>query len=201
MKIQQLFIATKNKGKVREFSTFFDGKGIEIKSLLDLADDIDVVEDGSTFEENAIKKAEEIGRMIGKPVLADDSGLEVDALGGRPGIYSARYVGSAKNDQDNMDKVLDELKGIPVEERTARFVCVLAIYTPGAETKTVRGTCEGVIANEPIGEHGFGYDPIFYIPSLQKTMAQLDKEEKNKISHRANALSLLNIKWENWFKD
>lgn len=198
MMMDELFIATNNKGKVKEFAAFFEDKGIKVKSLLDLESPIDVVEDGETFEENAKKKAEEIGRAIGKPVIADDSGLEVDALEGRPGIYSARYAGPEKNDNENMVKVLQELEGVPEENRTARFVCVLAVYIPGEETRTVRGTCEGVIAMNPIGNHGFGYDPIFYVPSLNKTMAQIEKVDKNKLSHRANALRLLEKKWDSW---
>jgi XTP/dITP diphosphohydrolase len=191
MKVDHIFIATKNKGKVREFELFFQNKGIEVKSLLDLEEDIDVVEDGQTFEENAVKKAEEIGKWIGSPVLADDSGLEVDALEGKPGIYSARFAGPEKSDKKNNEKLLQELQGLSAEKRTARFVCVLAVYVPGGNTATYRGTCEGIIAEEPRGSNGFGYDPLFYLPSLDKTMAELDKSEKNKLSHRANALKVL----------
>ncbi|WP_307328906.1 XTP/dITP diphosphatase [Evansella vedderi] len=196
--MDQLFIATSNSGKVREFAAFFDSKGIKVKSLHDLESSIDVVEDGDTFEENAMKKAEEIGQAIGQVVIADDSGLEVDALNGRPGIYSARYAGTGKDDQANMTKILEELEGVPDCKRSARFVCVLAVYIPGKETKTVRGTCEGVIGKEPVGMNGFGYDPIFYLPEWNKTMAQLEREEKNKISHRANALKLLEENWDSW---
>ncbi|UTR11295.1 XTP/dITP diphosphatase [Evansella sp. LMS18] len=194
MKVDHIFIATKNKGKVREFELFFQKKGIEVKSLLDLEEDIDVLEDGQTFEENAVKKAEVIGKRIGSPVLADDSGLEVDALEGRPGIYSARFAGPEKSDEKNNEKLLQELKGLPAEKRTARFVCVLAVYVPGGNTSTYRGTCEGIIAEEPRGSNGFGYDPLFYLPSLDKTMAELDKSEKNELSHRANALKVLEEK-------
>ncbi|MFA9558644.1 XTP/dITP diphosphatase [Evansella sp. AB-rgal1] len=197
--MSELFIATKNKGKVAEFETFFAEMKIEVKSLLDLNEEIDVVEDGLTFEENAMKKAEEIGKKIGFPVLADDSGLEVDALDGAPGIYSARYAGEGKNDEENMNKLLEELSGVEKDQRTARFVCVLAIYIPGKPTKTIRGTCEGIIAKEQKGEYGFGYDPVFYLPEHGKMMAELEKTEKNTISHRANALIKLKEQWANWF--
>lgn len=195
---KEIFIATKNQGKISEFEAFFKQKGFTVKSLLDLKEDIDVVEDGNTFEDNAIKKAETIGNLIGKPVLSDDSGLEVDALDGEPGIYSARYAGLEKSDEANNNKLLNELKDIEEENRTARFVCSLAIYFPNGKTKTVRGTCEGVIAQKPQGEYGFGYDPLFYLPQLKKSMAQLKKNEKNEISHRANALRKLAEHWEDW---
>jgi XTP/dITP diphosphohydrolase len=125
------------------------------------------------------------------PVVADDSGLEVDALNGEPGVYSARYAGLEKSDEKNIDKVLEKLEGIPDSERTARFQCALALALPGKDTVVVRGNCEGIITHERVGEQGFGYDPIFYVPSLQKTLAELPKEEKNKISHRAKALQKL----------
>ncbi len=198
MNIDQVFIATKNKGKINEFAAFFEKKGVKVKSLLDLEKDVDVIEDGTIFEENAIKKAETIGKQINQVVISDDSGLEVDALGGKPGIYSARFAGIEKNDDANNEKLLKELVGIPEEERQARFVCVLAVFIPGEKTKTVRGTCEGLIATERSGDHGFGYDPIFYLPQHNKTMAELEKHEKNTISHRANALNILAKHWDEW---
>ncbi|MBU9710967.1 XTP/dITP diphosphatase [Evansella tamaricis] len=194
--MDRVFIATKNKGKVAEFAAFFEEKGIHVNSLLDIEKSINVVEDGKTFEENAIKKAETVGKMIGEAVIADDSGLEVDALNGKPGIYSARYAGPDKDDKANNMKLLKELQEVPDPNRTARFVCVLAVYIPGKGTQTIRGTCEGVIAREIHGSHGFGYDPVFYVPSIEKTMAELEKKEKNKISHRANALMELAEKWD-----
>lgn len=197
--IKEIFIATKNKGKVKEFEEFLQHRGLQVKSLLDLPEDIDVVEDGKTFEENAVKKAKEIGERIGKPVLADDSGLEVDALQGAPGIYSARYAGSDKDDVANNQKLLRELGDVNQKDRTARFVCALAIFFPNGEVRTVRGTCEGRIAHELEGEHGFGYDPLFYIPELNKTMAELERHEKNQISHRAQALLNLANEWDNWY--
>ncbi|WP_416151410.1 XTP/dITP diphosphatase [Salipaludibacillus sp. HK11] len=195
---KEIFIASKNKGKISEFESFFKSKGLSVKSLLDLPEEVDVLEDGNTFEENAIKKAETIGKKIGKPVLADDSGLEVDALNGEPGIFSARYAGIEKSDDANNEKLLNELTGIERERRTARFVCSLAIYFPTGEVKTVRGTCEGMIAETLQGEHGFGYDPLFYLPDVGMSMAQLEQEEKNRRSHRANALMKLAEHWQEW---
>ncbi|WNB93232.1 XTP/dITP diphosphatase [Bacillus sp. NEB1478] len=187
----QILIATKNKGKVSEFQSMFDEFGIEVVSLLDMENIPDVEETGDTFEENAILKAETICNKLNIPVISDDSGLEIDALEGRPGVYSARYAGSHKNDEDNMDKVLKELQSVPNMNRTARFVCALAFARPGKETFVVKGKCEGEILHERRGTEGFGYDPIFYLPSMNKSMAELTKKEKNKISHRANALMLL----------
>ncbi|PYZ93673.1 non-canonical purine NTP pyrophosphatase [Salipaludibacillus keqinensis] len=198
---KEIFIATRNKGKIAEFKAFFQQKGLTVKSLLDLPEEIDVVEDGNTFEDNAMKKAETIGKRIGKAVLADDSGLEVDALNGKPGIFSARYAGEAKSDEANNKKLLTELSGVPDKDRTARFVCALAIYFPTGKVKTVRGTCDGIISQTLEGDHGFGYDPLFYLPQLDKMMAELTKEEKNKLSHRANALVKLADYWEEWSKE
>lgn len=189
--MKQILIATKNKGKVREFRTLFQQFGFTVKSLLDVEGSIDVVEDGETFNENAIKKAEEIAKEYDVPTVADDSGLIVDYLGGKPGVYSARYAGEEKDDEANLEKVLSELEGVAEEKRTARFHCSLAFAIPGRETLVVEGSCEGVISDKPIGAEGFGYDPIFYVPSKRKTMAQLSKEEKNELSHRANALKKL----------
>ncbi|CQR48060.1 Non-canonical purine NTP pyrophosphatase [Paraliobacillus sp. PM-2] len=196
--MKRLLIATKNKGKVQDFRHLFDKYDIEILSLLDLEKPIkDVEETGTTFEENAILKAETIAKSLSMPVLADDSGLEIDYLDGRPGVYSARYAGLDKNDKDNLHKVLTELKDVPDESRSARFVCVLAVARPGAETITKRGTCEGTITHQPIGENGFGYDPIFQPIKMEKTMAELSASEKNTISHRGNALKKL----ESWVKE
>lgn len=187
----KILIATKNIGKVREFQAMFKDFGIEVISLLDIKNSPDVEETGVTFEENAIIKAEAICSIMNIPVIADDSGLEVDALEGRPGVYSARYAGSEKSDEANMDKVLNELKGIAEPNRTARFVCALAFARPDKKTFVVRGTCEGEILSERRGNEGFGYDPIFYLPRLDCSMAELSKEEKNNISHRAVALQKL----------
>ncbi|OEH91943.1 XTP/dITP diphosphatase [Bacillus solimangrovi] len=187
----KIIVATKNVGKVRDFAYLLAGKGIEVTSLLDYKDIPDVVEDGETFADNARKKAEEIAERLQIPVIADDSGLIVDALDGRPGVYSARYAGEHKSDEANLLKVLEEMNGVPSEKRTARFFCALAVAIPNKDTIIVEGTCEGMITKEQQGNQGFGYDPIFFIPSKEKTMAQLTKEEKNQISHRANALKKL----------
>ncbi|MFC3883124.1 XTP/dITP diphosphatase [Bacillus songklensis] len=196
----EVIIATKNPGKVKEFEALFSPKGIRVKSVLDFPEAIDVEETGMTFQENAILKAEAIAKQFNKMVIADDSGLCIDALNGEPGVYSARYAGSEKSDEANMKKVLENMQGIPLPERTAHFHCALAIAVPGHETIVVEGTCEGLITEEKQGTHGFGYDPIFYVPSLKKTMAQLEKEEKNKISHRANALKQLGPIIDEMFK-
>lgn len=198
-RMKEILIATKNKGKVLEFQQLFSHFGYEVKSLLDIENSIDVIEDGATFNENAIKKAETIARHFNIPTLADDSGLIVEALNGKPGVYSARYAGEAKNDIANLEKVLDEMKHVPDDKRGASFHCSLALAQPSENTIVVEGTCQGVITKKPFGEHGFGYDPIMYIPSLKKTMAELTKEEKNKISHRANALKKLKAVLENNF--
>lgn len=192
--LREIFIASNNKGKIAEFEQFFSAKGISVKSLQDLPEPIDVVEDGDSFEANAVKKAEEIGKAFEIAVLADDSGLEVDALDGAPGIYSARYAGEEKNDAANNEKLLRELSGH--ENRTARFVCALAIFDPEAGTKVVRGTVEGEIGESAQGTQGFGYDPLFYVSSEKRFMAELSREEKNKVSHRANALQKLAEDWQ-----
>lgn len=189
--MKKIIIATGNKGKAREFATLFSPLGYEVLTLHDLEGATDVEETGTTFEENAILKAEALCEQFHTMVIADDSGLMIDALDGRPGVYSARYAGEQKNDDDNIDKVLDELKDVPDEKRTARFYCALAVAVPGQETITVSGTVEGRIASGRQGENGFGYDPVFYVPDLGKMMAELKPEEKNTISHRANALKKL----------
>ncbi|MGJ9457125.1 XTP/dITP diphosphatase [Oceanobacillus sp. CF4.6] len=193
--MNQIIIATKNKGKANEFKAFFSKYEIEAVSLLDLNKELpDVEETGSTFEENAALKAEQIATLLNTPVLADDSGLIIDALEGRPGLFSARYAGEPKNDQANIDKVLQELEEIPLKKRSARFICVLAIAIPGEDTVFRTGYCEGQITTEPKGENGFGYDPIFIPENFDVTMAELTPKVKNEISHRKNAISQLE-KW------
>ncbi|MCA1031958.1 XTP/dITP diphosphatase [Bacillus timonensis] len=189
--MKEILIATKNSGKVKDFEQLFSPYGYQVKSLYDFPDIPDVEETGTTFRENAQLKAETISKALNQIVIADDSGLEVDALDERPGVFSARYAGVEKNDKANLEKVLEELKEIPLDKRTARFRCALALVIPNEKTILVEGMCEGKIIDRPIGENGFGYDPIFYLERLGKTMAQLTKEEKNKISHRANALNNL----------
>ncbi|MDC3423918.1 XTP/dITP diphosphatase [Aquibacillus sp. 3ASR75-11] len=195
--MKKIMIATKNEGKVKEFKQLFLKYGVDVISLLDMEEDIpDVEETGTTFEQNAALKAETISAVLNIPVIADDSGLEIRALEGRPGVYSARYAGTSKNDRANLDKVLTELTGVPDENRMARFVCVIAVAQPGKSTFTKRGTCEGKIGLHPTGKHGFGYDPIFIPNEYNRTMAQLSADEKNAISHRRNALSQL----EDWLR-
>lgn len=189
--MKDVIIATKNAGKLLEFQSILSQYDLKAISLMDLEDSPEVEETGSTFEENAVLKAEAISKLYGKMAIADDSGLSVDYLGGEPGVYSARYAGAEKSDAANIEKVLLQLKGVSKEERNARFRCALALAEPGRETVTVEGSVEGYITEEPIGENGFGYDPIFLVKDKAKTMAQLTKEEKNKISHRAVALQKL----------
>lgn len=194
--MKTIMIATKNPGKVKEFQALFQGYGFQVRSLLDVENAMDVEETGTTFAENAILKAATISEMTGEVVIADDSGLVIDALDGRPGVYSARYAGLEKNDEANIDKVLEELEGVPLDKRTARFVCVLAVVVPGKEPETFTGTCEGFITRERSGKNGFGYDPIFYLPEEEKTMAELTKQEKNECSHRALALQKMAAHWD-----
>ncbi|MCP4138590.1 MAG: XTP/dITP diphosphatase [bacterium] len=188
--MMKLVIATKNKNKIIEIQNKFAGvEGLELISLNGFENVPDVEENGATFEENALKKAREISQFTNMPVLADDSGIVVDALDGRPGIYSARYgQPEAVTDEDRNRLLLKEMDGVKEEGRTARFVCVIAIAHPGGEEKIARGECEGIIAASLKGDHGFGYDPIFFLPEYGKTMAEIPLEEKNKISHRARAL-------------
>ncbi|ARK31641.1 XTP/dITP diphosphatase [Halalkalibacter krulwichiae] len=197
MKIE-LVIATQNKGKLAEFEQMFGVEGFEVKSLIDYPELPEINEDGQTFAENAAKKAETLANYLNQMVIADDSGLVIDALNGRPGVYSARYAGEEKSDVANMDKVLKEMVDIPAEDRSARFVCVMAVAKPNETTKFYEGVCEGTISLEAVGTNGFGYDPIFYVPSFEKTMAQLSSEQKNKISHRGNALNRLLDNKDEW---
>ena len=191
--MKEVIIATKNAGKAREFEHIFASRGIVVRTLLDFPEIPEVEETGTTFEENAILKAEAVSQALNKMVIGDDSGLMVDALEGRPGIYSARYAGEPKNDQNNTDKVLSELQGVPEKKRSARFYCALAVAIPGQETRTVSGSCEGRILEERRGTNGFGYDPVFYVPEKGVAMAELSADEKNSISHRANALKKLDV--------
>ncbi|MCK9918263.1 XTP/dITP diphosphatase, partial [Microbacteriaceae bacterium K1510] len=165
--------------------------GWEVVSVADFPEAPEVQENGTTFEQNAIKKAATIASVLGMTALADDSGLEVDALEGRPGVYSARYAGEQATDEENWRKLLAELHDVPMAKRTARFRCVLALIEPGKEPIVASGACEGIILREPAGTNGFGYDPVFFLPQRLCTMAQLDKQEKNKLSHRAVAMNNL----------
>jgi XTP/dITP diphosphohydrolase len=183
--MSELLIATHNQGKAREFARLFDGLGLHLRTLADLGIDATVDETGSTFEENARLKAEGYMRLSGLPTLADDSGLEVAALNGAPGVYSARYGGVSGAAQ--LDYLLKQMEHIPFHERLARFVCVIALARPDGPTELVEGTLSGVIEMEPRGSGGFGYDPLFYVLDEDKTLAELPPERKNAISHRAEA--------------
>lgn len=197
---KELVIATKNAGKAKEFAAIFEPKGYTVKTLLDYPELDEVEETGKTFEENARLKAETIAEKLQKVVLADDSGLCVDALDGRPGIFSARYAGIPKSDAANNAKLLAELGEFPDKTRSAHFHCCLVMAAPNAASLVVEGTCSGEIAKYPSGTSGFGYDPIFYVPELGKTFAELGMEEKNQISHRAKAVEQLEQKWFDWIQ-
>ena len=188
-----IVIATRNAGKLREFQALLCSLGCGIRSLEDCAEDmkdVEIEESGSTFAENARLKAIGYSRLIPFPVLADDSGLEVDALGGRPGIHSARYAGTDASDADRIHKLLGELEN-RAGGRGARFVCALALARNGEVIAEAEGSCSGVIINEARGSQGFGYDPVFLFPELGKTFAELDEAEKNQYSHRARAVAEL----------
>lgn len=198
--MKEVLIATNNKGKKKDFEALFNPFGVTVLTLNDLDTPIEVEETGVTFEENALLKAETVAKLLGKIVIADDSGLEIDALQGEPGVYSARYAGPNCTDDDNIDKVLKNLVDVPKTERSGRFVCVLAVAGPDIPTTTYRGECNGLILNERIGNNGFGYDPIFYIEHLQKSMAQLSANEKSAISHRGAALEKMKEDIPSFFK-
>lgn len=187
--IRELVLATRNRNKVIELVALLGDLGITIRTLDEFPGAPDVVEDGDTCEANAVKKARAIAESTGLPAVADDTGLEVDALGGRPGVYAARYAGEDATYEDNCRKLLLELTGVPREQRTARFLTVAAIALPSDGIRVAQGTLEGVIAEEASGTLGFGYDPVFLIPELGKTLAQLPADQKNTISHRAKAFA------------
>ena len=168
-----------------------EGSGIHLRSLLDYPDFPDIMEDGNSFLENALKKARVVSERTGETVLADDSGLEVDALGGAPGIYSARYAGNDADDVQNIRKLLYDLKGIHAENRGAAFRCVLVLYPVDGHYEAFEGRWEGLIAEKPVGQGGFGYDPVFFLPGEGMTVAELSPEVKNRISHRAQAIAKL----------
>ncbi|PYG88850.1 XTP/dITP diphosphohydrolase [Ruminiclostridium sufflavum DSM 19573] len=193
-----LIVATKNKGKISEIKRVLSGMPFDVLSMGDIGVDIDVEEDGKTFEENSMKKAQEICRISNEIVIADDSGIEVDFLEGAPGIYSARFGGLGATDRDRNAKLLAMLREVPFEKRTARFVCAIAVAFPDGRAFVVRDTCEGFVDFECKGNNGFGYDPLFYMPEYNKTIAELDIDIKNKISHRAKALNKMAEKIEEY---
>ena len=191
-----LVMATRNAGKVRELAGLLRDLDVRLLSLNDFPELPEIPEEGATFAENALTKAQTVARLTGLPALADDSGLEVEALGGRPGVFSARYAqdrtgGRTPSDEDNWRKLLDELREVSPEKRQARFVCEIALAWPNGRLLTTRGEVSGVIAQEPRGTRGFGYDPVFWVPAYEATVAELDLAVKNRISHRGRALKQL----------
>lgn len=184
-------LATRNKGKIREFTAAFEELGFTVWTIDDIVDIVEPEETGSTFLENAEMKALYYAEACGLPCVADDSGLEVDALGGAPGVLSARYAGDHGNDEANNQRLVEELAEVPAEERTARYQCALVWATPAGQVVSATGSCEGRIQLTPMGKGGFGYDPYFYIPKLKTTMANISMEQKQAISHRGKALRAL----------
>jgi len=189
----RILVATTNEGKLREYERLLAGvSDLELETMGALGELVEVVEDRDTFSANAGKKASEIAAVAGMPCLADDSGLEVDALGGRPGVRSARYAGEDATDAENNQKLLEALRDVPDAQRTARFRCAIALVDAnGREVALVEGTCEGRIGQEPKGSHGFGYDPLFVPDGFTQTIAELGPETKDRISHRAKAAAKL----------
>ena len=183
----ELLLATSNQGKIREYRFLLDGLDYQITTLAEQGITKVVTESGSSYEQNARLKAIAYARLSQLTTLADDSGLEVDALNGEPGVQSARFAGKSATDAERVSFLLAKLKGVPQEKRTARFKCVIAIVSPEGQSELCYGECQGIIALEAKGQNGFGYDPIFYLPEIGKTMAELPLETKNQISHRARA--------------
>ena len=195
---KKIIIATGNKGKAKEFEDLFHTYGYEIETLLDHPEIPDIPETGETFQENAYQKASFLSEHLGTIVLADDSGLEVDALDGAPGIYSARYAGEHGNDKKNNEKLLKDLKELNTSNREANFICSLVLVGPEREPLFVEGKVYGTILEEPRGENGFGYDPLFYVAEKDKSMAELSSAEKNTMSHRAKAIQELEKHLDEW---
>lgn len=191
MKSNRVVFASKNRGKIRELKALLEGLGVALLSLHDYPDAPDISEDGHTFFENALKKARAVSEYTGLIVIADDSGLEVDSLGGAPGIHSARYSGAGATDETNIRKLLEEMKGLSGGERGAAFRCVLILYRPDGTFEAFEGELKGTIARGPSGSEGFGYDPVFIVPEYGRTVAELDPETKNRISHRGKAFAKL----------
>jgi XTP/dITP diphosphohydrolase len=183
-----LVIASRNEHKVEEIRKLLAGLAVNVLSLRDFPDAPEIEEDGATFQDNALKKARVIARFTGLATLADDSGLEVESLGGKPGVRSARFAGESASDAENNRKLLRCMADVPSQERRAQFRCVIALVSPKGAEQLVEGICSGVIIEEERGSGGFGYDPLFLVPHLGKTFAELSMEEKNRISHRGKAL-------------
>lgn len=186
--MKKIIFATGNEGKMKEIRDILSDLDVKVLSMKEAGINVDIVEDGTTFEENAIIKAKTICELCGEITLADDSGLEIDYLNKEPGVYSARYMGEDTSYRIKNANLIERLEGVPDEKRTARFVCAVAAAFPGGSVKTVRETMEGCIGYEEKGENGFGYDPIFFLPEYGCTSAELSMKEKNKISHRGKAL-------------
>ena len=196
---REVVLATRNRHKGAELAALLADLPIRIRTMDEFPEVPDVVEDGDTCEANAIKKAREVSAATGLLAVADDTGLEVDALGGRPGVYAARYAGPHATYEDNCRKLLHEMAGVPPARRTARFVTVAAVASPSQAVEVTTGRLEGVITEEAVGVRGFGYDPVFYVPRLGKTLAELSSEEKNRISHRAKAFAQVRELLQNRF--
>lgn len=195
---KKIVIATHNLGKAQEFKALFEEFGVSVMTLHDYPEIPAVEETGTTFQVNALQKAQAISDVLDQVVLADDSGLLVDALDGAPGVYSARYAGEPTNDQSNNQKLLKELEDVPESKRTAHFHCSLVMVGPNRKPLHVAGEVTGTILQAPRGTNGFGYDPLFYLAEYEQTMAELPQEEKNKISHRAEAIRLLKGHLHDW---
>lgn len=196
--MRPLLLATTNRHKVEEFQAIFSDLPLQLLSLRDINLDLEVEETGTTFQENSVLKALAYARASGLLALADDSGLEIDVLDGAPGVYSARFLGEQTSYEERFKAILARLQGLPQEQRTARFRCVITIAEPTGYHRSVEGKIEGVIADSPKGTHGFGYDPVFLVPELGKTTAELAPEQKNQISHRGRAARLAREVLRDW---
>ena len=189
--MRKFIVASRNKGKLREIEEILRNFPFKVISMEEAGVYKNIEENGETFEQNALIKAREVFKSVKEIVMADDSGLEVDFLNGAPGIYSSRFAGENSTDQQRNSKLLKLLEGVPFEKRRARFVCTIAVLFPDEKYFTVKGTCEGYIGYEPVGKNGFGYDPLFFLPEYNMTMAQMEPSQKHKISHRGKALKLM----------
>ncbi|MCI8870810.1 MAG: XTP/dITP diphosphatase [Lawsonibacter sp.] len=195
----KLVLASKNQKKLAEMNEILSGLGVEVCSEAEAGVDLEVEETGTTFEENSLLKARAVMEASGLPAIADDSGLCVDALGGAPGVYSARYGGEGLDDPGRTRLLLENMRG--QTPRTCRFVSVITCCFPNGDVLSARGECEGTVAYAPVGENGFGYDPVFFVPELKKTFAQLSPQEKNARSHRGRALEAFQVKLEEYLKN
>ncbi len=198
--MNKIILASNNNGKIKEFREIFKDMDIELVPMKEAGIDVDIEENGETFEENSLIKARTVCKLSGCITIADDSGLEVDYLGGQPGVYSARFMGHDTSYDIKNKAIIDKLKGVSGKDRSARFVAVIAAVFPDGRELVTRGTMEGIIGQEPLGENGFGYDPILFLPEYNKSSAELAPEEKNKISHRGKALEKMKAALEEAIK-